>query len=142
MNDMNDRLERRAARTARLAADEEPIIAELVAAVGVAVVSVYDFVGERIAPGEAIPILTRHLGIKHEPNVREGIIRALGIPTARDLAFKPLRDAYPLERDPTWQWVIANALAGMASFEEVADLPRIDQYEKLFPKRRRSSRPR
>ena len=50
----------------------------------------------------------------------------------RELAFEPLCIAYRSERDPSLRWVIANALAGMARFEEVRVLPGIGEYATLF----------
>ena len=66
--------------------DEVSLVAEL-RAVGLRVASVYDLVNNRPHPvlpsrfvgpyQEAYPVLLRHLRVPHEPNVREGIIRAL-----------------------------------------------------------------
>ena len=126
---------RRAERARQLADDEAPIIAEL-AVVGVTVSSIYDFVGKQLAPDCALPILVRHLNMEHPPRIREGLIRALGIPRARSVAFELLCDAYRSERDPTLRWVAANALAGMARFEEVAVLPGIEEFVALFSKHR------
>jgi len=133
------RAARHAERAKQLDADEAPLIAEL-ASVGIAVSSVYDFVGKQLAPGRASPILVRHLGVEHHPRIREGLIRALGIPSAKVIAFDPLCDAFRKERDPALRWVIANAFSGMARFEEVADLPGIDEFVALFPKHRRTTR--
>src|SRR5262245_23196466 len=91
---------RRAERECRLAADEASVIADLAAA-GAFVSSVYDFVNGGPAPDIALPVLVRHLGVAHQDRIREGIIRALGIPSARGIAFEPLRDAFRNERDPT-----------------------------------------
>ena len=130
---------RHAERAKELAADEAPIIAEL-ASVGVTVSSVYDFVGKQLAPDVVLPILVRHLNVEHHERIGEGLIRALGIPSARAIAFDPLREAYLKERDPTLRWVIANAFSGMARLDEVADLPGIEEFAALFPKRRRTKR--
>jgi hypothetical protein len=130
---------RHAERAKQIAADEAPIIAQL-ATVGVAVSSVYDFVGKQLAPDLALPILVGHLEVEHHPRIREGLIRALGIPSARKIAFGPLCDAFRTERDPTLRWVIANAFSGMARFEEVSDLPGIQEFAGLFPKRQGTRR--
>jgi hypothetical protein len=122
---------RHAASAARLKADEAPILSDLAAA-GIEVASVYDFLKTPLKPPEAVTVLVRHLDTPHLRNVREGVFRALGVPVARALAFESLRDAYRDERDPTLRWVIANALAGMARFEEVRELPGIEEYVKLF----------
>lgn len=129
---------RHAERARQLADDEAPVIAEL-AAVGVTVSSIYDFVGTQLAPDCALPILVRHLSMEHHPRIREGLIRALGIPSARSVAFELLCDVYRGERDPTLRWVAANALSSMARFEEVAALPGIEEFVALFPKRRRTN---
>jgi len=60
------------------------------AAAGVAAESVGDFVGKRAAPSEAIPVLVRHLGMQYPPAVREAMIRAIGVPWARAMAFEML----------------------------------------------------
>jgi hypothetical protein len=125
------RAARHAERGRQITADAVPIIAEL-ASVGVTVSSVYDFIGKQDAPDLALPILVRHLQLEHHPSIREGLIRALGIPSARKIAFGPLRDAFRTERDPALRWVIANALSGMARFEEVSDLPGIQEFAELF----------
>lgn len=128
----------RAARKTRLAdseekvrAEEAPILADLAVA-GVKAASVYDFVGKRAAPSEAIPILVRHLGRAHSPNVREGIIRALGVPSARTAAFEILCVAYRAEPEPHLRFAIANALSAMSRFDELTELPGIEKFVALF----------
>lgn len=130
---------RHAERVKLIADDEATVVVEL-AAVGVAVSSVYDFVGKQLAPDAALPVLARHLSVEHHPNTREGIIRALGIPSARGIAFELLCDVYRNEREPMLRWVAANALSGMARFEEVSTLPGIEDFVALFPKRQRTKR--
>jgi hypothetical protein len=122
---------RHAARAKRLAADEASLVAEL-RSVGVPVTSVGEFVGKQIAPMAAIPVLLRHLDVEHMPVIREMIIRALGVPGARQMAFDRLCRAYCEERDPSIQWLIANALSGMARLEELSALPGIEKYAGLF----------
>jgi hypothetical protein len=119
------------AAAAKLKADEAPILSEL-AFTGIEVASVYDILKAPSRSPQAVAVLVRHLDTPHLRNVREGVIRALGVPAARALAFESLRAAYRGERDPTLRWVIANALAGMARFEEVRELPGIEEYVKLF----------
>ncbi len=113
------------------AADEATLIAELLS-IGVPVTSIYDYVGKQALPTIALPILVKHLDILHHPAIREGLIRALGIPDARQLAFEPLKAVYLNERDPHHLWLTANALSGMAQWEEVAHLPGIEAYAPLF----------
>ncbi len=125
-----ERVAKRDARAARLAelettlaADEASILADL-SAVGVTVSSVYDLVGTRVAPPEALPVLLRHLGVDHHERIREGLIRSLGVPGARELASGTLRAEYAKERDPGLRIAIANALAGMGDPEEFERLTR------------------
>ena len=124
---------RRAARETQFRAEEAPIVTELAAA-GVAAESVGDFVGKRAAPSEAIPILVRHLGMQYSPAVREAMIRAIGVPWARAMAFEMLCTSFREERDEYVRFVIANALSGMARFDEVRELPGIQTHEALFAK--------
>jgi hypothetical protein len=132
------RAARRAERAKQLADDQAPIVAEL-AAVGITVTSIYEFVGKQLAPDVALPILVRHLSLAHHETTREVLIRSLGIPSAREIAFDPLRDEYLKERDPILRWVIANAFSTMVRFDEVADLPGIEKFASLFPNRRRKT---
>jgi hypothetical protein len=122
---------RHAATAARLKADEASILSDL-AGTGIAVASVYDLLKTPCRPMEVVAVLVRHLNVPHLPNVRAGVIRALGVPAARELAFEPLRAAYRAERDPSLRWLIANALAGMARFEEVRELQGVEEHAKLF----------
>jgi len=122
---------RRAERAKRVASDEASIVADL-QRVGVSVVSVYDFVGKSAAPLVAIPVLVHHLQIAHIPVIREGVIRALGLPSAREKAFEPLCVEFSKERDPTLRWAIVNALSGMARMDEVAHLSGMAEYSGLF----------
>lgn len=124
---------RRIERARALTADEAPIILEL-ASVGITVSSVYDFVGKQPASEVAIPILIRHLSVEHHERIREGLIRGLSRPSARKLAFEPLRNAFLEERDPALRWVLANALSSMARLGEVEDLPGIEAFAALFDK--------
>ncbi|MBX7102567.1 MAG: hypothetical protein K1X57_00695 [Gemmataceae bacterium] len=124
---------RRAAREAQFKAEEVPIIADL-AAVGVDAESVWDFVCKRAAPFEAIPVLVRHLGKPYSPAVQEGMIRAIGVPWARAVAFEMLCTTFQDERDPNMRFAIANALSGMALLDDVRELPGILEYEALFGK--------
>ena len=112
-------------------AEEAPIIADLAAA-GADTTSTGDFVGKLAAPPEASRILVRHMGRGYSLAVREALIRALGVPWAREAAFEPLCAMYRIERDPHFSFLIANALSGMARFEDVSALPAIEQHASLF----------
>jgi hypothetical protein len=71
--------------------DEKSLVHEL-RGLGLSIASVYDLVNNKpnaVLPGkfvgpyqQAYPVLLKHLSLPHEPNIREGIIRAL---TVRDL---------------------------------------------------------
>ena len=122
---------RRAAREAQFRAEEAPIVADLTAA-GVATESVDDLVGKRATPPEAISILVRHLGMPYSPPLREAMIRAIGVPWARAIAFEMLCASFREERDENLRFAIANALSGMARFDEVRELPGIQAHEALF----------
>lgn len=66
--------------------DEKALVVEL-RALGLRVMSVYDLVNNKPHPvlpskfvgpyPQAYPVLLKHLNLPHEPNIREGIIRAL-----------------------------------------------------------------
>jgi hypothetical protein len=51
------------------------------------------------------------------------MIRAIGVPWARAMAFEMLCTSFREERDENLRFVIANALSGMARFDEVRELP-------------------
>jgi hypothetical protein len=128
--------EARHAERARLVhADDESVVEDLRLA-GVFLSSVYDLL-KVATPRQAIPVLLRHLDVEHLSQIREGIIRALGEPGTREWAFDRLCKAFREERDPHLQWVTANALSGMASLQEVSELPGIQQYADLFSRRKR-----
>lgn len=71
-----------AERSARLRAEEEPILADLRGA-GWDVESVWDLVNTSIGYPEAIPILLKHLLLPYSDRTREGVARALAIPEAK-----------------------------------------------------------
>lgn len=127
--------ERQSAATAQGAAaaeDERNLVAELRAA-GVSASSVYDFVGERVAPLAAAPVLVKHLAAAHIRVVREGIIRALSCSHLRPLAFEALRAGFSQSTEPSERWLFANALAAMATLKELQpELAGIAEYAELF----------
>ena len=117
-------------------ADEAALVAELRAR-GIAVGSVWDFVSTTDAPLTAIPILVAHLSESHHPRVWEGIVRALSIKSARDGAFESLKRFYLAETVENRRWLLANAIAAMAKFTEVKELPGMKEYRTLFNKPRK-----
>ena len=125
----------------RCGADEAGLVAELVAA-GVPVRSVYDCVNAGGAPPAAIPALLVHLRRDHHPRIWEGIVRALSVRHARDLALSTLAELYAVEGSEDRRWLLANAIGSMAKFAEVAHLDGIAQYRPLCRQsRKRGPRP-
>lgn len=88
-------------------------------------------------PLDAILILVAHLSEPHHPRIWEGIVRALSIKRARDLAFESLKRFYVAETVESRRWLLANAIGAMAKFTEVKDLPGIKEYRVLFNKPRK-----
>ena len=123
-----------AAQGAAAAEDERQLVAELGAA-GVSVASVYDFIGTSVPPTltAAAPVLVKHLSLPHIRVVREGIIRALSCSHLRSQAFDALKAGYTDTADPMERWLFANALAAMATLEELlSQLAGIQEYGGLF----------
>jgi len=72
--------------------DELPIIVELRKS-GIEVESVYDLVNSKKSYPDAIPVLLRHLRMKHDPSIKEGIVRAL-IDPASVIGFDIIYDEF------------------------------------------------
>lgn len=89
--------------------DERELVRDLFQ-VGVEVSGVYDLLYTDGQYREAYPILNRHLKIKHHPNIREGIIRALTVRDAGKEIESSLLDELRSEEDDLMRWVLANAL--------------------------------
>lgn len=125
---------------ARLCAlDQAELLSEL-GAIGIVAESVYDFVNAGGAPVAAVPVLVAHLDRVHHPRIWEGIVRALSVRHARDMALTRLVRVYRAERDAGRRWVLANAIGSMARFSEVADLDGIEEYRALFRQSRKPKR--
>jgi hypothetical protein len=122
---------RRAAREAQFRAEEAPIITDLASA-GVSADSVGNFVGKRAAPPDAIPVLIRHLGLWYSHQVSDTIIRAVGVPWARAAAFEMFCASFRAEVYQNLRFAIANSLSGMARFDELRELPDIQEYGVIF----------
>ncbi len=121
-----------ATQGAAAAQDEQELLAELRSA-GVAVGSVYDFVGKSVAPAAAAPVLVGHLSVPHVRVIREGIIRALSCSHLRLYALDALRSGFAQTQDQMERWLFANALAAMATLDELRpDLAGITEYADLF----------
>jgi hypothetical protein len=127
-----ERQDTASAQGAAAAQDEQELVAELQAA-GVSVGSVYDFVGRSVAPPAAAPVLVKHLSVPHIRVVREGIIRALSCSHLRSYALDALKSGFAQSGDRTERWLFANALAAMASLDELRpQLAGIAEYAELF----------
>lgn len=127
-----------AERRAVLVADEHDLIKELTEA-GCEVESVWDFVNNnnryeflRCYEGSykgAYSILVKHLTIPHHPTIREGIIRALTVRNANEVASKALLNEFYREQDSDLKWVLANALHTVLTRREKAKYP---EYKKIY----------
>ena len=116
-----------------LAANEEPLVADLRSA-GLNVESVYDLVNSANKYDAAIAILADHLKRKYHKRIREGIIRALSLPAAREEVGQSLIEMFSLEPDEHMRFVIANALSQMVAFADVSQAEGISEYKSLFSK--------
>ena len=106
-------------RKAILAEDERGLVEEL-RSIGYEIDSVWDFVNNANrheflrkfhgSYSSAYPILVKHLGVKHHPAIREGVIRALTEKDANQVASEALIAAFYQEQEPNIKWVLANAL--------------------------------
>ncbi|MCW5718772.1 MAG: HEAT repeat domain-containing protein [Bauldia sp.] len=124
-----------AERVERNTRDEAPVVRDL-AANGLAVRSVRDLIRREGVPSgppfplgryeEAIPVLIRWLPEVENPNVKEGIIRALSVPWAAPTALPVLVAEFRRYDQPDWvRWAIANALEVTADdsvFDDIVDL--------------------
>ena len=129
-----DRQEIAAVQGAAADDDERQLVAEL-GGVGLSVSSVYAFVGKSVplTPSAAAPVLVKHLSLPHMRVVREGIIRALACSHLRSPAFEALKAGFIETTDPMERWLFANALAAMATLEELRpQLAGIQEYAGLF----------
>jgi hypothetical protein len=99
---------------------EAPIINDLREA-GVEANSVWDLVNWKKPVPLAIPVLHKHLGLDHPPQVREGIARAMSEPAARPF-WSSLVNLYRKEADARVKDAIAIALCGAAGADEYDEL--------------------
>jgi hypothetical protein len=116
-------------RGRQLAENQAPLVADLRAA-GFAVNSVYDLVNS--PDPNAIPVLAAHLGEPYHDRIREGLIRALSLPQARDHVGQQMQSLFQSETDPSLQFAIANALSQMYPLSEIEHLQGINEFEGLF----------
>ena len=129
----------RARRSAEIAPHEQPLRDDL-AAIGVRISSIYDFVDGDAPPVEAVPVLIRHLREPHDRRLYEVILQALSHPELRPVALEPLKAWFLEQHDRVMRWVGANALASMATLEELDEVPGIYDFRDLFDRPARSYR--
>jgi len=126
---------KRAAFEAELAKDEANLVKDLARA-GVRVTSVWDLVNTQEPYPNAIPVLLDHLKRSHHRRIREGIVRALSVPEAQDIAFSDLYREFQsisVEEDFQLKWLVGGALAEATTPSElplVLDLIKDPQHGK------------
>jgi hypothetical protein len=125
--------------SAEIAVDETPLRNDL-AAVGVEVSSVYDFIDGDAPPEAAVPVLIRHLREPHDRRLYEVILQALSYPQLRPVALEPLVAWFLEQQDRVMRWVGANALASMATLEELDAVQGIYDFRDLFDRPARAYR--
>ena len=99
----------------RLRREQKPLLKDL-AQVGYELESVWDLVNTPTGYPTAVPVLIEHLQRSYHRRIREGIVRALTVPFARDavpVLLQVFRSA-----EPDLRWVIGNALSIAATAED------------------------
>jgi len=83
--------------------------------------SITDLVYSKVRCPQSIPILVKHLQMKHLPNIKHGIVDALAVPEARGIAFEPLVEEFRSIDDPnsSYKWSVGVAIAQTATPETV-----------------------
>lgn len=102
---------------------EAPLVQELCAA-GLSVQSVWDFANGKVDPtlhARAVPILLSHLQRAYPDAIRDGISRALAIPSAQ-FAWPVLVEMYRQEQAGRTKDGLAVALAAIACDETMGEL--------------------
>lgn len=99
---------------------ERPLLQEL-QAVGVRVGSVWDLVNQSQGYKAAVPVLIDHLGRGYPMEVREGIARALGVPSA-SCYWGSLVTSYRRESDPRVKDGLAAAISSIGNSENWQEL--------------------
>lgn len=133
----------RAAWEARLQSDEQPLLAAL-RRVGIAVDSVWELVNTGESYPQAIPILLEHLRKPYHPRNREGIVRALTVKDARDIAWEPLLKEY--QSQPASEQhlpadvrglkdALANAVSFLAGRKRIPEILRLARDRRHGPSR-------
>ena len=118
---MKKKEEARLAKVARLKKEAIPLVADL-NAVGIQTDSVSILVNSPNNYDEAIPVLREHLDKNYSKEIREGIVRALTIPSAEGVVNDKLLTMFKETEDNGLRWVIGNALATVASKNDIGQL--------------------
>jgi len=114
------RAEQDAARAEQLRVEseaEKPLV-DALKSIGLKVHSVWDLVSAPDAHPRVISVLVDHLQRTYPTRVREGIIRALSIPEAKEAA-QTLVHSFKLETNPDLRWTIGNAISVVAGTEDL-----------------------
>jgi hypothetical protein len=103
---------------------EAPLVSDLARA-GVDVNSVWDLVNSTRSYDAAIPTLVDHLLRPYPDAIKDGIARALGVTSARALAWQTLKDEYRRTADQKadrYKQGLAAALSGASDDSVIKDL--------------------
>jgi len=110
------------AEVARLRAElrqaERPVVEDL-RAIGISVESVWDLVNVPSDYPKAVPVLREHLRKPYPPAVRDGIARALAVPTTRENGWDVLVDEYMKETVERVRQGLAAAIAACATEDDL-----------------------
>lgn len=113
----------------RLCKEEDKLVSDAVAAIGVENEGAYNLM-EKELPSTAVPVLLGLMRRVTHPAIKQGVIRALGTPSAKGVAERDLIRYFEEIPETEWawedtKWVIANTLEILASDEIGEDLIRL-----------------
>jgi hypothetical protein len=124
-----------------LRVNEKPLVEDLRRA-GYQIESVYDLANSKLDYSTAIPILLAHLPRPYMPRIREGIARALAVPTARS-SMRILLIAFENEEDASEsgpKWALGNTIDALAydlAPDEILEIARLAMDGRHGPARSR-----
>ena len=75
----------------------------------------------------AYPLLIKHLAIRHDPRIREGVIRALTVKDGGPEVAEALLNEFRSERSPALRWVLSNALRTAMPYSQRRRFPEIQR---------------